>query len=211
MSGLMQEFKQEAGFAMRSPLLFGSLKNLSEENRYEFLDIMPASQGMLDYFSQRHCKLYLPACIRKLYALNTEELDTTDKLHHAFKNTLELEKHSQVNLNLIMLWDLPNFLDKGVLAGLIEYLLSYVHERVVLHTYIYTKRLMPVLPGHFYFIKDGNGEDRVWFENKYEVTRKCPVYYQEVLQKSMYPFQVQRSILLSNGLQEYTLVLKSDR
>lgn len=208
MSGLLQEFKQEAGFAMRSPLLFDYLNHRDEETRYEFLNILPASQGMLDYFSKIHCKLYLPACARELYEMNAEELDIPQKTERAFADIFDLHKNRHAKLDMIMLWDLPNFLDKRILTGLIEFLLSHMHDRVILHTYIYTKRLMPCLPGHYYFVKDSNAEDRVWFGNTHEVTRRCPVYSQEALQKLMQPFQVTRSILLSNGLQEYILELK---
>lgn len=204
MSGLMQEFRQETGFAMRSPLLFEYLDNLAEETRHEFLDILPATQGMVNFFSQFHCKLYLPGCVRQIYEMDMDALDTAQKLRQAFEKQLGLYKNDRACLNMVMLWDLPNFLDKRNLSGLIEHLLLHVHDNVILHTYVYTKRLMPARPGCFYF----TGDNQIWFENDPEMTRKCPVYYQEVLQKLMYPFKVKRSILLSNGLQEYTLELR---
>lgn len=197
--------KSPAGYRMNSPLLFQLLQSLAEEGYYQFLDITPATPGLLDYFSQYHCKLYLPGCINELWRMTAEELDTPHKLNRALVGSLGLYRNNKAKLDVILLWDLPNYLDKQILSGLIEYLLPHTANTVYLHCYIYTRQEMPASPGRYQFTP----ENKMWVEHPSEQMIACPAYYQEVLHKLLHPFVVHRSILLSNGLQEYILKIKS--
>lgn len=196
--------KPEAGYRMNSPLLFELLQGLSEEGCHQFLDIMPATPGVLDFFSQYHCKLYLPGCVNELWNLRADVLDTSNKLNRAFVNALGLYRNNKAKLDVMLLWDLPNFLDKPILSGLIEYLLPHTNNMTRLHCYVYTRQSMPASPGRYQFAP----ERKIWVEHQTEQTISCPAYYQEVLHKLLFPFVVQRSILLSNGMQEYVLKIK---
>lgn len=190
---------QEAGYSMNSPLLFKFLEQLPEDGRYEFLDSTPANQGQLDFFHRFHCKLYLPGCHHQLCELNSEVLDTPTKRHRALVKTLGLYKNSKAALDMILLWDLPNYLDKPILSALVEFLLPHLKRQTVMHCYIHTRQSMPAQAGNFRFQNDK-------IDVEYPTGQSaCPAYYQEVLHKLMKPFTVQRSILLSNGLQEYIL------
>lgn len=197
--------KPEAGYRMNSPLLFQLLQGLPEEGYYQFLDITPATPGLLDFFSQYHCKLYLPGCVNELWQMKAEDLDTPHKLNRALVNSVGLYRNNKAQLDVLLLWDLPNYLDKQILSGLIEYLLPHTTNTVCLHSYIYTRQEMPASPGRYQFTSDS----KMWVEQQSQQTIPCPAYYQEVLHKLLKPFVVHRSILLSNGLQEYILKIKS--
>ena len=193
--------KQEEGISMNSPILFDLLSRLSKEEHYEILDMLPASQGVISSFSNIHCKLYLPGCMNQLRDMTTERYDTVNKLQRAFTKSLKLHKKCIASLNVIFLWDLPNYLDKNILEGLIEYLSYHMHENVKLHFYIHTKQQMPASP-RVYTISP---ESKVHIEHKSEPMINSPRYFQETLQKIMSPFKVTRSMLLSCGIQEYIL------
>ncbi|VAW96475.1 hypothetical protein MNBD_GAMMA21-1028 [hydrothermal vent metagenome] len=192
---------QQSGYAMNSPLLFGLLDGYSEDTYYEILDVNPANQFQLDYFSRVHCKLYLPGSGQQLLAMNPDEYDTQTKINRALVKNLQLYKNKKTHLNLIMLWDLPNYLDTRLLNELVQFLMPHAQDDVMLHIYIQTRESMPGLPGHYTF----QGDNKIWVENNSTNSIPCPMYYKDALQKILSPFVVQKGVLLSNGLQEYLL------
>jgi len=198
-----QQVSQEAGFAINSPILFDLLNSLSQEEHHEILDICPANQGVIDLFSSYYCKLYLPGCVKELCEITSDKYDTTNELYRAFTRTLGLYKKQKASLNVIFLWDLPNYLDKPVMRGLIEYLSQHMHEKVKLHFYIHSKQQMPASPGSYSILPEG----KVLLENSSDTTVKSPLYFQEALLTLFHPFKVKRSMLLSSGLKEYILEL----
>jgi hypothetical protein len=198
-----QQVSQETGFAISSPILFDLLNSLSREERYEILDTIPANQGVIDLFTGFHCKLYLPGCLQELCAMTSDRYDTVTRLNRAFAKRIGIYKKQKAALNLIFLWDLPNYLDKQVMQGLIEYLLQHVHKNVKLHFYIHTRQQMPASPRCYSIMPEG----KVWMESGGDATVKSPLYFQEALLSLLHPFKVNRSMLLSSGLQEYILEL----
>ena len=198
-----QQFNQESGLEVNSPILFELLNIFQQENYYEILDVFPASQSIVDSFSDFHCKLYLPGCGNELYAMKSDQYDTPNKLHRAFVTQFGFYKKHRSSLNVILLWDLPNYLDKQIMTALVDYLIDHVNEEVKLHFYIHTRQQMPSSPG-VYSILPGA---KVWLENNAESTIKSPLYFQESLQTLFQPFKVIRSMQLSSGLQEYILGL----
>lgn len=198
-----QQVSQDTGFAISSPLLFDLLNSLSKEEYQEILDILPASQGVIDSFSNYYCKLYLPGCLKELCEMTSVNYDTANKLYHAFSRQLGFYENRSASLKVIFLWDLPNYLDKQIMGGLVKYLSQHMHESVKLHLYIHTKQQMPASPGSYSIMPEG----KVWLENSGDATVKSPLFFQEALQTLLYPFKVKRSMLLSSGLQEYILEL----
>ena len=198
-----QQVSQETGFAISSPILFDLLKSLSKEEHHEILNLLPANQGLIDSFSSFHCRLYLPGCLQELCQMTSGRYNTLAKLNRAFTNKIGIYKKHKAALNLIFLWDLPNYLDKQVMEGLIEYLLQHAHENVKLHFYIHTREYMPASPRVYSIMP----ESKIWLENSGDATVKSPLYFQEALQTLFDPFKVKRSIMLSSGLREYILAL----
>ena len=198
-----QQVSHENEFSISSPILFDLLENLSKEEHHEILDLLPAKQGVIDLFSSFYCKLYLPGCLQELCEMSSDRYDTVTKLNRAFTKNIGIYKKQKAALNLIFLWDLPNYMDKAVMKGLIEYLLQHAHKNVKLHLYIHTKEYMPSSPGVYSIMQEG----KIWLENSSDTTVKSPLYFQEALQTLLQPFKVKRSIMLSSGLQEYILEL----
>ncbi len=203
LTNIDQQVSQETGYAISSPILFDLLNDLSKEEHHEILDILPANKELIDAFSSFSCKLYLPGGIQELCGLTSDRYDTANKLQRALARTLGFYKKQRAFLNVIFLWDLPNYLDKQVMMGLIEYLSQHMHENVKLHFYVHTRHQMPASPGAYSIMPEG----KIWLKNSSDDTVKSPRYFQEALQTLLHPFKVKRSMLLSSGLQEYILEL----
>lgn len=191
--------EQEARYSMNSPLLFGALQALDPESRVEILELSPANTQFLDYFSQFHCKLYLPGCRDQLLTLRHDDSGTEQPLSSAFKRSIPWPEDETCTLDLVLLWDLPNYLDKRVLSALISYLAPQVSKKTVLHTYIHTRQTMPARPGDYRLTPENN----VQVDMPATWNGASPMYYQELLNKVFAPFRVDRGMLLANGLQEY--------
>jgi len=203
MSVASQLLHQETDCVINSPLLSSLMSDYAEQDYFEILDLMPASGQFIDLFSAHHCKLYLPGCHAALSALNLDALDSENKLNSAFINSLGFKQQNKAALNLILLWDLPNYLEARLLQALVQYLLPHCAAKVMLHTYIHTREQMPVTPANYKLQNDR----RVAVEQTNTQTCLSPMYYQESLQKAMSPFLVQRGILLSGGMKEYIMRL----
>jgi len=192
---------RQNGLNSKSPLLFSILDKIDIQKRYEILETGFASRDSINYFSQYWCKLYITDSAATLSAMNTDEFDTPYKLNRALVKSMMLYKDKKASLDCLLFWDLPNYLQPDIFSALIAYLLPHTNPQTHLHCYLYTSRLMPELPGKYHILQN----NQIKIEIDSPRTRTCPAYYQEALQKLTYPFKVKRSILHSNGLQEYLL------
>lgn len=203
MREVRQLAEQEERYSINSPLLFGVLAALDPEKRIEVLELSPANPELIEYFNQYHCKLYLPACRDELLELagGNEEDENKPPLDVEIRSCLLTGTAISKPLDLILLWDLPNYLDKRVLPVLFSQLARFSERDTVLHIYIHTRQSMPDRPADYRLMPD----HRIMAKMPSQWNTDCPMYYQELLHKVMAPFRVVRGMLLSNGLQEYIL------
>jgi len=200
MRAVNQPAEQETSYHLRSPLLFGVLQSLDPDKRLNVLDLSPANPSLIEHFSNYHCKLFLPGCRDALLEQEIDEEDDDASLLRKTQRVLTLPEIS-ASFDLILLWDLPNYLDKRLLQALMTLLSGYADKSSVLHSYIHTRQTMPNTPAGFRF----SPEQNVIVEISAPWTAACPAYHQALLNKLMSPFKVNRGMLLSNGLQEYLL------
>lgn len=206
MRAVNQHAEQEAHSTLKSPLLFGVLQDLEPDTRIEIMDLAPANAALLDYFSQFHCKLHLPGCRDELLGLGShgnenEEDEVEPPLSHKLQSLMPLHDSDRSVLNLLLLWDLTNYLEQSVLTALIEHLSPYISEHTILHTYIHTRQTMPEQPGDYHL----SPQHHVTFDLSTQWTAPSPMYHQALLNKVFSPFRVSRGMLLANGFQEYIL------
>lgn len=204
MRAVNQSAEQETRYRLNSPLLFGALQGLDPESCIDVLDLAPVQAEFLDYFADYHCRLYLPGCRDELLDLIVEDDQDSTDLVNKLSRLIPLPAHTGKALDLVLLWDLPNYLDKQVLSALITHLQPLVDKHSVLHTYIHTRQHMPERPAHFHLTQDNN----VLVEIATAWNTDSPMYYQALLHKVLKPFHVDRGMLLANGLQEYVMRIK---
>lgn len=204
MRSVNQPAGQETRYRLNSPLLFGVLKAWDPEAHINILDLTPAYPVLLDYFSNYHCRMHLPGCRDELLSLLVQDDQDREILPKKFNQLLPLHNTSSTSLNLILLWDLPNYLDKVLLSALVDYLKPYLDKHCVLHTYIHTRQRMPAQPANFRLTLEHN----ILVETSADWNTSSPMYYQELLHKVLSPFHVDRGMLLANGLQEYVMRIK---
>ena len=185
--------------SINSPLLFDMLENLSPILQHTIFDAGRASGSSIDYFCDFRCKLFITDSVSEIYNLDPVTINTPHKWHRTLVKTMQLYKRDKAGLDVIFLWDLPNYLAPNHLKGLINYLLPHASDRVLLHAYLYSARQMPAAPANYHIrrnntvVIDPGSAERI----------DCPMYHQTVLQKYLSPFKAKRAVMLSSGIQEY--------
>jgi len=203
MRTLKQSAGQESTYRIRSPLLFGILQAIDPDTRISVLDLNQANSSLVDYFSHFRCKLLLPGSQHALQALEIEEEDDENSLRFKTEQCLVLPQDAGF-VDLVLLWDLPNYLDKRLLQSVMAALTQYTDRNTILHTYVHTHQTMPGTPANFHF----TAEHQIQVDMTAAWTVTSPAYHQALLNKVLFPFQVDRGMLLANGLQEYILRYK---
>ena len=189
---------------INSPLLFDMLANMSSIHKHTILDVGRVSGSSIEFFGDYWCKLYISNSVSEIHKLDPAIIDTPHKWHRALVKTLEFYKRKKADLDVILLWDLLNYLTPDHLDGLISYLLPHSSERVLIHAYLYSARQMPAVPANYHILKDNT----VAIDAGSAIQTDCPMYHQTVLQKYMSPLKVNRAVMLSSGIQEYLFQLK---
>ena len=185
--------------SINSPLLFDMLAGLSPVQQHTILDVGRASGSSIDYFCDFWCKLYISDSVSEIHKLVPATIDTPHKWHRALVKTMQFYKRDKTGLDVIFLWDLPNYLAPNHLEGLIDYLLPHTSKRVLLHAYLYSARQMPAVPASYHIQRNNTIAIEPGSANRID----CPMYHQTVLHKYLSPFRAKRAVMLSSGIQEY--------
>ena len=183
----------------KSSLLFSLLAPKQDGQRLEILDIGPAKNCSIQALSELYCKIYIRDCMSELCAVNTSLIETPQKLNRKFIHELQFYKNNPAKLDVILLWDIINYLDSAILKSFIQYLIAHTDKNAHIHAFIHTSRLMPEEISQYEILDN----EQIRHDNHSPVTRNCPMYFRDSLNKQLAPFKVQRSVLHANGIQEY--------
>lgn len=181
-----------------SPLFRSLLDRMDDQRRYEILDLGSATPSNIEFFGHYHCRLHIADCLNDLVALkDDEEAPGGGQIQARVKGMLP--SHEDLNFDVVLAWDVLNYLDKPVLRALMADLATSVDRNTQLHAYVYPRQSMPAHPSRFRISTDGS----LQIEPGSQELVPSPCYRQPELEKLMPDLIVQRSVLLKNGIQEY--------
>jgi hypothetical protein len=101
--------------------------------------------------------------------------------------------------DVILAWDLLNYIDMTVLPGFINYIARFCRPGAILFFLIFDQPQMPA-EINIYKIMD---ERRIAYEQNGTGSRSCPRHQPRALTKLLCRFQTSDSFRLKNGLVEY--------
>lgn len=180
-----------------SPLFHSLVEGLDGERHLQILDLGPASSANIAFFAQYRCRLHIEDCLHALAELRAPSEDGDPPLEAQLDRALQLSTHHP--FDVILVWDLLNYLDRPVIKALAGHLAPAIGRETLVHAYLYPRQTMPERPNRFRITEQG----RLVVESTGEATRRCPCYRQPDLEKLMAGLTVRRSMLLKNGIQEY--------
>jgi hypothetical protein len=172
------------------------LATLARGHRLNVLDLGTAIGGNVERLSEYGCKLY----IEDLYASKSSASEGTSLDAEFFQQFLAPPEGTQYDI--VLAWDLFNYLDRKELALLAARLRHYCRPGAQLFSLISIHKTIPAQPIRFRF-QDG---DELVYERRTTVERPGPRFQPAELNTMLQGFHVDRSFLLRHGIQEYLYV-----
>ncbi len=190
------------GGATSSPLFAALAAELEAAgDRVSILDLGAANGTNIEYFGRMPCALHIADAVGTLAALRPEtDPETgavrTEPLEAAVRD--ELPAPAGGAFDLVLCWDLLNYLEGPVFAAFAAHLAPLLRKGTRVHALIWSQPRMPLAPARFRILEPG----RMAVEAGPAV-RECPRYTQRDLERQLPGLRVQRSMLLRSGVQEY--------
>jgi hypothetical protein len=186
---------REVSASFKSPSLLRSMERFGAARRRDVLDLGPPRQGCVDFFGQRNCRLFIEDLDLEALRLQLENETCTDS--NLFTDILGIGRPAQ--LDLILAWDLFNFLTPPAIAKLVNRFEPFCTENTLLYILTYNRETMPAVPGSFWIQEKGVVNCLLSESETLSNPRRSP----RELERMMPGFQMAHSFLLQNGLQEY--------
>jgi hypothetical protein len=154
------------------------------------LDLGSAVGANVEYLSQLGCKLH----IGDLYASRTS----------AGEGELSLEFFEQLfpsdaRLDVVLAWDLFNYLQRKELIRLGTLLRRHCQPGALVFALMSFQKQIPAQPYRFRI----QGDNQLVYEQRTSLERPGPRYAPSEMASAMKGFRVDRSFLLRHGIQEY--------
>ena len=187
----------------KAPLLSRILEGDDPQRRAVVLDLGGPCQLLIERLSSTRrlrleiADLFAMGGLRVLATLASSE-DAGET--HAATIRRVLPAANDEPLDLVLCWDLPNYLPPKVLRYLFDAIARRAAPRCRLHMLIaYSKREMPTAPARYVPELD----DRLTQICAESATVKAPRYSPEELASLVGKFRYERGVLLANGMQEF--------
>ncbi len=186
-----------------APLLHELIGNPDAIDRLAILDLGAASTELLGLLGRCRCCVEIADVA---YFGGLEQLNTTERgpaLADVAESLLP-KRFRDSPVDLVLCWDLPNYLTLQSLAALMQAIARRSRPGALAHALIYyAERDMPQYPGRFIPGLDGELVDR----STQSSAIAAPRYSPEELGNSMGRFVIDRARLLGNGMQEFLFQL----
>jgi hypothetical protein len=171
-----------------------------EGQKYNILDLGPASNQNIEFFSQFSCKLYIEDLYETLSSFDF--FSPEDGFTYDAVLSYLLPYPKTVRFDLILAWDLFNYLERDVLRNLIQHLSKFSHTGTLLLGLISTRKHIPETPYQFKILDP----ESMIYRASSSVMKPCPRYEGRDLGHLLPEFRVCNSFLLRNGFKEYLFV-----
>jgi hypothetical protein len=168
-----------------------------EDRKYRILDLGPAVGQNIEFFSQFPCKLFIEDLYGTLSSFDFVSPEDGFSYEAVFSYLLPFSRNS--SFDVILAWDILNYLDRDVLQHLLRHLGRFSRSGTVLFSLIATGKYIPDTPHRFRILDP----ETLQYECDSTVQRPCPRYETSDLTHFMPSFRVTNSFVLRNGYREY--------
>lgn len=167
------------------------------------LDLGPALGRNVQFLSTFISKLYIADLYSTLRSQTRRAPLDRAKLNKIL--TRDLSAANQGSVDLILAWDLLNYLDREQVSVVGQHLARLCRRDTLVFLMLSTLQTIPELPGRYLMLDP----ETLRCENDCNRERRSPAYKEPDLEKLMPAFEVETSYLLRNGIQEYVLAPRS--
>lgn len=191
------------GLSHHSLALKHALRRFRALGGYRVLDLGPAIGRNVQFLSSFISKLF----IADLYGTICKQAGRggMDRVKLDQILSRDLPPTSQNPIDLILVWDLLNYLDREQVTTLGRHLAGLCRRDSLVLALLSTLPTIPELPGRYLMLDP----ETLRYENSSKRERRSPGYKEPDLEKLMPAFEVETSYLLRSGIQEYVLTTRS--
>jgi hypothetical protein len=181
---------------LAAPLFAQIIGDLDPDQRLVVLDLGNIRSGTVELFSAYRCRLDI-ANLPDVLPLPRVE-DDPEVRYRALASVFA--PHDSEALDLVLCWNLLNYLEREDIRQLIELLAPRLKPDTRLHALMeYASPLMPATPGAW--VPDARA--RLHASQVDENQTDAPRYKPKELERLMPQLKPERTVLLGNGLQEF--------
>jgi len=187
----------------------GVVEKFAEDQKYQVLDLGRAHGPNVEFFSQFSCTYYVADLYRALqsYTLapaEDEEDDDGSRLSQVFEELLPYTEDTR--FDLILAWDLLNYLRPEQIEAMSRRLASFSKEGTIIFAMIAIHQSIPARPCGFKIVDAASFD----YDSTTDRPRPSPRHKEPDLCRLMPGFEVENTFLLRNGLQEYVFIFNPD-
>ncbi len=186
--------------------LHALFQRLQEDVAYSILELGPVRKCNIEYWSQFSHSIYI-ADLRSslpLPPLSPPPEDNSEPPERDWHQLLGLPEERR--FDIILAWDLPNYLDLSDLSSLIGYLNGFCRPEAILFMMIFDSQRMREDIA-VYRIVD---ESHLGYELGGTKMRDCPRHHAHTLTQIMKYFRSADSFRLRNGVIEYLFIYEGE-
>lgn len=190
-----------------APLFAELMNHVRRVSGCNVMDLGQVRSATIDLFNQFNCRL-------TIINLHEHVAGSMSEDHVDVAATLA-DIHSlpdDETFDVILIWDLLNYLDKDSIQQLVQSLTGRLKRGAMVHALIqYSTDKMAAVP-HLYDpqIQLADNEERILNQMKQVVISNevmtAPQYSPETLKKCMRGFEIHKAMLLGNGMQEFLFI-----
>ncbi len=178
------------------------LDTVQDDRTYSILDLGPALEDNVQFWSQFSCRLHIQDFYRSYRELKAAVKPEEECDEEAFSVLLPFS--DETVFDIILVWDLFNYFDLRELAVLVQRLSRWCRPGTRLFAMI---SILPDIPASPTMFRILNREQMI-HEIPTQETRPSPRHQPRDIVKLMEQFTVSCSFLLRHGIQEYVFEFK---
>jgi hypothetical protein len=202
---MVQPQKSQAAPVINSSLGLQALcRKLQDAAGCEILELGPVRNDNLEFWSRFQPSLYI-ANLRSCLPLPASLSETGEFIAPDWDRLLELPDGR--SYDVILAWDLLNYLELPAVSSLIGYLKRFCRPGAALFSLIFDQKQMPA-EITVYGIAD---ESHLKYENAGSGVRTCPRHQPRALALALEGFRTHNSFRLKNGIVEYLFEFEGER
>lgn len=178
------------------------LDPLREDRSYSILDLGPALEGNVKFWSQFSCRLYIQDFYRSYRRWKAPAVPEEESPGAAFSALLKFG--DETVFDIILAWDLFNYFDLRELEALVQRLSRWCRPGTRLFALISSLPNIPASPTKFRILS----REQIVYEILTRETRPGPRHEPRDILRLMTGFKVANSFLLHHGTREYVFEFK---
>ncbi len=177
------------------------VRRLGDGRRRRVLDLGPAIGGNVAFFAGLSCQVHIADLHQSLFPPGGPRVRPEPR---AFEELLARDLPPPEHFELILAWDLLNYLEPTHIVLLARRLEAFSRPGTTLLAMVSTRKEIPDRPTRF----EVHDPQHLRYGTDSSLLRPCPQYKEPELSRSMTAFEVESTFLLRNGVQEYLFSYK---